>query len=352
MIIEPFFHYFKREGTVSTGVGMLKNYKYIHVLLVLSLCVYQTPSEAIKDKLVQTPEISTYWVGAQEIYSLKAAYLKEAPIFHSFDKEYFDRHLLPSEPIAYRNDQTKMLNTQQLSEEIDGVIQELKDGKKEFTNFTVLKDREFNQAEFAGLIVLKCNNYPFVVKIFAENPYSFLHPEHKGFRHGCMAKMTGGLNRYLAGFSRISNLEFAKNLISSIDTLPVEIDFPRKWFWQPKNNRWFEVSGANFLQEPNLITQLPEVYAIVADEIVCHKRLSQIRKTHGRTIFKLCQEFKFHIDPNLKNFRLEHGTNKLVLIDTEHFPTVLGFKGEITADNYLSLHIKMGLKAIYDCWLS
>ena len=98
-----------------------------------------------------------------------------------------------------------------------------------------------------------------------------------------------------------------KYLTAKIATMPQwkdRIIFPRKWFWQPKNNRWFEVSGANFLQEPNLITQLPEVYAIVADEIVCHKRLSQIRKTHGRTIFKLCQEFKFHIDPNLKNNKI------------------------------------------------
>jgi hypothetical protein len=322
--------------------------------ITISLFVYQTPSEANKHSH-HLPELATQWVGETdyEPYKFKAQHLRAQPLFYSFDKAYFDNHMLPTGPISFRNKPDQAVHSEQLTCEIEGLLEELRQGKKEFTNFTVLKDREFNQKEFAGLVVLKFKNYPFVLKLFAENPYSFLHPENKGFRHGCMSKMTGGLNRYLAGFSRISNLEFAQHYIETIEDLPMKLDFPRKWFWQPTNNRWFEVAGTNFadVNQP-LKVELPEVYAIIADEIVCHKRLSQIKKTHGRTIFKLCQEFKFHIDPNMKNFRLEDGTQKLVLIDTEHFPTVLGFTGEISADNYLSLHIKMGLKAIYDCWIA
>jgi len=328
--------------------------KLFLLLISLTLFVYQTPSEANKHKAYQTQEIETRWVDDSDgvSYYLRANHLREEPLFNSFDRSYFDSHLLPNGPITFRNHPEQSVDSSKLSQEIEELMVELREGQKEFTNFTILKDREFNRDEFAGLIVLKSNNYPFVVKLFIENPESFLHPEHKGFRHGCMSKMTGGLNRYLAGFSRISNLEFAQQFVNC-QKLPLKLDFPRKWFWQPKNNRWFELSGINFSEHgQTLSTQLPNVYAIIADEIVCHKRLSQIRKTHGRLIFRLCQEFKFQIDPNMKNFRLEDETKKLVLIDTEHFPSVLGFKGEISADNYFSLHIKMGLKAIYDCWLS
>ena len=281
------------------------------------------------------------------------AILRAKPLFSSFDYEHIKHNLLPAESISYRNRPENHVKTQTLTKEIENVLEQLRMGKRTFAQFTILKDREFNYKEFSGVIILKFNNYPFVLKMFIENPYSFLHPEQKGFRHGCMAKMAGGLNRYLAGLKRIQNLENAREIIKNMEDLPIELDFPRKWFWLPNNVRWFDLNGTHFKKsEKTFHVRLPEIYAIVADEIICNKKVSAIKKMYGKRIFKLCQKVKFNIDPNMKNFRLEDGTEKLVLIDTEHFPSVLGFKEEIKADNYFALHIKMGIKAIYDCWLS
>lgn len=311
--------------------------------------LFQSDNLAKKQLRPQHPEIITRRIGEKKRYQLKAWYITEN-LFQIFDKEHFQKNLLPEGDVLYRNNPQQSVASHVLNQEIEQAVEELRSGQKKPTNFTVLKEKEFCRQDFAGLIVLKSNNYPFVVKLFAENPQSFLQPEKKGFQHGCMSKMTGGLNRYLAGFARIKNMEFAKQLITRTE-LPMQLDFPRKWFWLPKDNRWFEVKGKH-INGKELTMVLPEVYAVIADTISYDKKLSQMRKSYGHTIFKICKQLKFQIDPNMKNFKLERDTGKLVLIDTEPFLTVLGMQPGFYADNYFSMHIQMGMKAIHDCWLT
>lgn len=292
-----------------------------------------------------TPKIlTTNWAGHDTSYSISSSTFKVQPIFESFDKAHIEQHLLPRGPISYRNNQIASVTGAHLSSCIEQTIEELKAGKS-FTHVTVVKNKEFHVKQCAGCLVLKFNDHPFILKLFIENPYSFLHPQHKGFQHSQMFFISGGINRYLAGFGRIKNLEHIRKTIAMIPEYTHIIDVPRKWFWLPTNPRYFELHGKGF-QERDLLLTLPEVYAIVADEIVTSTPLHTIRKHYGKTIFNICKTLEFCVDPNMKNFRLEQETNKLVLIDTEHFPTLLG--NSLDADNYFFLHLKIGYKVVHD----
>jgi hypothetical protein len=161
-----------------------------------------------------------------------------------------------------------------------------------------------------------------------------------------MSFISGGINRYLAGFGRIKNLHDAQEAIAQTPYAN-KIDFPRKWFWQPAQNRWFTAHGKKF-GDKELAIEFPEIYGIIADEIVSDVPLHIVRKHHGKDIFRMCQALKFSIDPNMKNFRIEKDTGKLVIIDTEHFPSLLGLDHELHVDNYLSLHLHIGYKVVKD----
>jgi hypothetical protein len=295
------------------------------------------------------PEFSTSWVDGNEqskTYHLRASYLKEEPIFQSFDKYHFDTHLLPKGELSFRNEPKKKINSAVLSQLAQTAVEELREGKKHLTHFKILKRREFSLKRKVGTIILKYKDYPFVLKLFIESPRSFATPTDKNFKHGIMAKMTGGLSRYLSGFSRIKNLEYTKNFMATNSDVPVKLDFPRKWFWLPEKARWFEVSGKNFGTATPTI-KLPEMYAIVADEIVGIKESAKLNKYQKR-IYALCQKMDYQIDPNMLNFKIERATNKLVIIDTECFRKVIGIKEPIYAASHQRLRYQLVSKGIHD----
>ncbi len=321
----------------------MRNYKKLIIVPILII----TPISAQKTPRPLKPEITTRWLDEEKSYQLKATYLKEGPIFKSYNKEHFQSHLLPKGTISFRNNPSASVKTTILAQLAEAAITELRAGKKNLTHFKVLKDREFNRNKFAGVIILKYKEYPFVLKLFVDNPKSFVNPSDKSFRHGCMAKMTGGMSRYLSGLTRIKNLEYAKHLMAITPDLPIALDFPRKWFWLPKNVHWFEVTGKNFDgRKEELHTKLPEVYAIIADEIVGIKNSAKLNK-HQKNIYALCQKLDFHIDPNMLNFKIEKATNKLVIIDTEYFRGVIGRQDEIIAATHQGLRFQIASHGIH-----
>lgn len=319
---------------------MRKSNKLLLATLIL------TPLYGQKTPRPPKPEIATRWVDGEKTYQLKATYLQEEPIFQSYDKSHFDAHLLPQGQITFRNDPSTVVDSTILSQLAETAIDELRSGKKNLTHFKVLKRRDFCSKRFVGTIILKYRDYPFVLKLFIDNPRSFANPSDKNIRHGIMAKMTGGLSRYLSGFTRIKNLEHTQLSMATLSNPPVILDFPRKWFWLPQQQHWFEVTGKNFKSNVPKIT-LPEVYAIIADEIVGVKESAKLTKYQKR-IYALCQRLDYHIDPNMLNFKVEKGTNKLVIIDTELFRAVVGIKEPIFAATHQGLRFQLLSKGIHD----
>lgn len=280
-------------------------------------------------------------------HSTQAWYLKESSIFGVFDRQHFFSHLLPNQPLTLRNNPDKTVDGTVLKKLVDELIQELYEGKYEFSHFTILKGKEFDWKQVAGHMILKFNDHPFIVKLFMENPHSFLHPEAKGFKHRFAIVMNGGVNRYLSGFTRIKNLEFTRHFAPYL-SLPHEVDFPRKWFVLPSNVPWFEVKGT--FADKQVTATFPAAYAVVADAITPAMRHA-LFKRYGSETFALCKTYNFEIDPGRTNFMLEKDTNKLVVIDTEHYPTILGMRKLLKAKTYGSVNFEIGFKAIYECLL-
>src|SRR5579859_134744 len=115
------------------------------------------------------PQIVTYWDGDKsEVFTLKDSHLEEGPIFKTFDESFFYDHIIPQGPITYRNNNKAYVDGEQLSILIEQLLLELRDKKKKFTDFALLKSSDFNFREFCGMLVLKFKDYPFVLKLFIE----------------------------------------------------------------------------------------------------------------------------------------------------------------------------------------
>lgn len=253
-------------------------------------------------------------------FSLTDSHLRLFPLFKAYNQPYLNSKKLPTNPITYRNSTTKKVSGKILYQQLEDLVQEVLAGKTEFSNFKILKKRDFNVKIKCGLIVLKFKDYPFVAKLFLETPRTLARPYSKGILPMGMFVM-GGTNRHLNGFTRIKNMENIKTLIEENPKWRNYLSVPRKWFWTPAQINWIYIDGFNIGKHDTISTKFPAIYAVIADEII--PAPIQPPSTSKRNL-PLCQKLNFAIDPNYNNFIVEKGTNKLALYDTEHFPTLIG----------------------------
>ena len=316
------------------------------ILVFFSTC--QADRSMFRPVDAKKPEITTQWVGSEKLYRLKSYYLEDQALFNKFDYAYFMRHQLPRKTIYYRNSKIKKVSGQQLHKLAQELVQELRQHKKKFKHFKVLKSQDFNFRTVSGLIVLKYNRYPFILKLFIETPESFVCPFSKGWQPSCFFVMGGGVNRYLSGFTRIKNLEIVRKKISTDPKWSKKLATPRKWFWMPDNCRWFEVHGKNMCVNKQQKIIVPSVYAIVADAITIDKRYNLFNRAHRTFALKLCHFLGTRVDPHIDNFIKEKDTNKTLIIDTEHFPTMVGLRNPLYFTTYSSWYAQLTGKFLRD----
>lgn len=296
------------------------------------------------------PQITTYWQDEPgNKFTLKDSHIEHAPIFRPYDKEFFFKHLLPNDPISFRREPSQSVNGAVLNEQIEGLLKELSQHKKKFTNFTVLKDTDYSYVNVCGAIVLKFKNYPFVLKLFSETPKNFVSPFSKGMEPGFFFIMGGGIMRHLTGFTRIKNLEEIKALVVADPYWSKVVDFPRKWYWLPKDPRWLVVEGKNLGPQctPGCVTTIPGLYAIVAE---CIKEVdtSWFDFVNSTRCMRFSQFAQYRIDPHRPNFMIEEGTGKMVVIDTENFRALVGLKDRFVVDSYFDWYKKLAKKCVKD----
>jgi hypothetical protein len=291
------------------------------------------------------PEISVKWVGDSSAYILRKYHLEEYALFQLFDKDYFMEHILPSDIITFRTDPKKSVSRKQLTDLIDELLMEIKQGKHTFSHFTILQSKDYNFKKSNGLLIIKFNDYPFVVKLFVETPEGFVCPFDKGMEPIFFFFMAGGINRHLSGFTRIKNRQAIKQRITQ-SPWAHEIDIPRKWHWVPKSARWIEVRGKNIGSIKERTIELPGTYCIIADAIEADRNLSLLNADDKKRAMDLCNYLDIWIDPHMKNFMIEKGTGMLVIVDTEHFPTVVGLREKISFNSYSDWYLYLAGK----CW--
>lgn len=312
---------------------------------IASITVRENCDEALKWKSIKETLESSEKMCREKVASgnLTSRFLKCEPLKNKFNPVSFYDNILPAnQTILYRNEQGTV-QSETLQKLAETLIKELQEGKKSFKHFIVLKKNYFNFKNQSGLLILKYKDYPFVIKVFVEHANTLVQPFSKSFEAGVMFMM-GGNMRHLTGFTRIDNLHDAKAAILKDPEYRQYIDFPRKWFLLPTEENWLEIDWHN--KSKNTITHIrfPSVYCIVADYIEMDKHKHHKYKSWlNKKTMEIVNYLHYIIDPHEGNFLFEKGTNKIVIIDTEHFPTMIGLKKEMHATNYFSWYVEMGV---------
>jgi len=289
----------------------------------------------------------------KNIYSIRDTHLEVDPIFNTFDKDFFYNNLLPDQ-ISHKYKPKKYSLKKDLETQLQVLFEEIKRKKhrrefKEFTHFEILKKDDFNKKEKSGCLILKFKDHPFVVKVFMENPRSFVRPYSKGFCPIFFFNMGGGINRHLLGFTRIKNLYEIKKTIEEDPHWSKLISTPRKWFWIPKDCNQMELVGKNFGKRKPIKRVIPGTYCIIADAIkLKNTTFSLLDGSAKEMCMSLCNFLDVRIDPHIDNFLLEKGTDKIVIIDTEHFPSIVGFKERRQFRSYFSWYYQLSVKCLND----
>ena len=303
----------------------------------------QIPAEE-KDLI---PEIITNWDGNKQTYHLKSPYIKEKPVFHTFDHDYFNQHLLPSGEIFHRDDPENSTRGSVLKELVENVVKEIQEGKTTYTDFIVLKDKDFNKKTKSGSIILKYKDEPFILKLFLETPETFTMPYSKGWQSAIFFVMGGGINRFLLGFDRLKNLAVIKKEINASAQWKYRVELPRKWFVLPSKTRWFQVRSKNLAHENSI--SLPSAYGIIADAISPDKKFTLLNKSNRSFAMELYHFLNGRIDPNIDNFLQEKETGKIILIDTEPFFNLVGVReSEFFGNDYMTWYKNLSLKFLDD----
>lgn len=277
-------------------------------------------------------------------YVLRNNFLQLKPIMHGFNQEFFTANYLPNDIITFR-DKTGIVSSEILSNLASEVVEEIKVGQRHFTHFKILKDKDFNYDTLSGLIILKYKDYPFVIKISIEHPHSIVQPFSKSIEATGIFVVGGNL-RHLSNFTRISNLQKIKHMLSYNPFYLQCMDFPRKWYWAPKDIYQLKIEW--HWRDTTETVYLPSIYATISDFIYTEEQ--QPQNELNKLSMKVTTDVGFLIDPHAGNILIEQGTRKYVLLDTEDFRLMTGLNANMNATKYVGWYIELvnnALKSLY-----
>ena len=295
------------------------------------------------------PQIRVYWKDSSEKkYTLRNCYLQEYPYFKIFDKEYFNRYLLPEIIPPRKTNDKKSIDTAHIKKMIDELIVEVMADKKCYTNFDIVKDRDFNETEHCGVLVLKFQHYPLILKLFLENPKSITCPFNKGLEPCFFFFMGGGINRHLTGFTRLVNRELVEQKLEENPLWRGRVKLPRKWFFIPSSCQWISIEGTNIGTKDHQYIEIPGTYAIIADEIIAERVFSLYNKQDKEIALQLSYDLEMKIDANISNFRIEKSTYDIAIIDTEHFASLVGMQETKKFDSYVDFYSYLATKFLFN----
>lgn len=296
----------------------------------------------------QIGSISVRFEDSSQAYTFYDSHLREFPLFKTYNHNYLMTKQMPEKIQLTENN--GFIEKQKLEDLIKQLMQEIKEKKRKFSNFKILKQRDFNYFNSTGLIILKFNDYPFVLKLFMEQPESFTRPFNKSFQvRGVF--LLGGTFRHIMGYTRIRNVDLIQEKINNDPYWSKKVSVPRKWFWVPAEQKWLIINGYNLGKSPEQAIKIPSTYAVICDEIKNPEK-KQDPKLMKDEYLNLCNFLEMTLDPNPQNFKLDKN-NKFVLIDTEHFTTLIGLRKKIEqSHDYPSYYVRLVRKYLRDRFIS
>ena len=240
-----------------------------------------------------------------------------------------------------------------LDQKINAIITAVMEDSRPLPGCTILRDSNFNYKTKCGLLIVKLDTYPFVVKLFRETAESFVQPLTKGLEPASSFFMAGGSNRHITGLSRLPNREYLLSVIEANPHWREIVQMPRKWYWVPEPIAWLTIDGYHFKSETPLHTKIPALYAVVADYIELPTHASVVpHNEQEKIVMDLCCTCNLHLDPHLKNFIVyqtdgaPHPT--IAIVDTEDHQCMTGLNGAMTCSNYIAWYLMLGTKFLCD----
>jgi hypothetical protein len=299
------------------------------------------------------PELTVKLTNNPRSYTIRDSHIEAYPTF-GFSEQDFTQDVLPPNEITPVNPQDPMITGLELQKLIQKLITQVRARKREFTDFYVIQRKNFNNRRRSGLLVLKAKKYPYVIKLFMENPKTFTHPFGKGIEPITFFYMAGGSNRHLSGLTRIKNRNYVQQKLEAMPEWKGLIYMPRKWMWIPKNEPWLDIRGKNIGDTCIQHTQLPSVYVIVADAIDTQDCIRMQSKKKMKLIMKLCNDVDLFIDPHINNYIFQPAPTRtgyrIAIVDTEHFPTMAGFKEKVYCKTHLVWYATLIRKCLHDMY--
>ena len=331
-----------------------------HVLLLFFLSHSLWARSPFRTPDPTTPIVTARWKGQKQGKTLINRYFRQHPLFMFGTKDILE-DLIP-DTISYANDPTQSVQKAELSVIINNGITEIKNRKwklrrkKNLTDFVILQDKNFSYRNLCGLIVLKFKDYPFVAKVFMERPDTFLEYFIKGFEPIFFFYMTGGVNRHISGLTRAKNLKLMKKEISYLEPWNQIIEFPRKWYWLPENNQEIELIGENIIQNKTITTQFPSIYVIIADAVDTKNQIDIPTAKRKKIVMQFTNDVYTYLDPHFDNFIFHKDPTgrqpyKIIIVDTEHFPSITGFEKAKYYKNHHNWYINLANKCLGDIYL-
>ncbi|MBP9765477.1 hypothetical protein KBD08_04035 [Candidatus Babeliales bacterium] len=268
-------------------------------------------------------------------YEFCNSFLRLKPIKEGFNQTFFQENYLPSGVITFRNQQG-IVSSNILSDLANEVIEEIKVGQRHFTHFKKLKDKDFNYKTLSGLIILKYKNYPFVIKISIEHPYTLTQPFSRSYEATGIFVIGGNL-RHLSNFTRITNLNKIRKILSYHPFYRQNLDFPRKWYWKPDKCYDLRIDWCcNGICDT---ISIPSIYATISDFI--ETEAQQPQNELNKLSMKVAIDVGFLIDPHAGNIVIEKNTRKYILLDTEDFRLMTGLNKSMKARKYIGWYIEL-----------
>jgi len=301
------------------------------------------------------PQISIRWKGARKTIKRSSWHYNEYPLFTTFKHDYLFSHFVPREGITFTQNNLDRADPATLNRLIEELLIEIKKGKKIYKHFDIVTTKNFNHRKRCGVLVLKFKMYPLVLKLFIETPRTFVDLYSKGFENQFLFYMSGGINRHVAGLTRIKNLELINNQIADHRTWKNRVFTPRKWFWLPQRAYWIQIDGKNISDKNQLTTQLPGTYGIIADAIDTKENISLSTLERSKLIMQLCVDLHLFVDPHEDNFVIKYNEQMddycISIVDTEHFPSIVGLKEEPFFNNHFEWYVYLMSKCFQDMFL-
>lgn len=328
-------------------------FKNLLITCSLASALALSARSALRPQDPNKPMLTTKWENDTKTYAIESNYLEPYPLFSLRTNNLTD-DLLPLGEIKF-HDGSGSVRGKELSYLIDELLTEIKAKRTTFNHFTVLQSKNYNFRQQCGLLVLKFNDYPFVLKLFIETPETFCNPYSKGAEPIFFWYMGGGAGRHVAGLTRVKNLKNMKSMTELHPYWHDHIIFPRKWLWLPNNTGWITLTGTNIKQGEVLTNSIPGTFAVIADWINTENSYKMSHKQEQDMVMNYCNDMGLAVDPHRKNYSFQKHPKKdeavMVIVDTEHFPTMVGLKDPTEFKNHTQWYKFLVNKGFNDIYL-